>query len=105
MFNIYGIVIWALQKPQKIEKKVPVKNPPQLKKIPPPSLHLLMLFGKPWYIYIYIYYIYLCVLFSQSKVKSYIPIDIGSIAVIQRWIWFKRKIFVSWSSILLMTAV
>lgn len=102
MFNIYGILIWALQKPQKIEKKILVKNPPQLKKIPPPAKFLPPPLSPPLNA---IYIIYVCVLFSQSKVKSYIPIDIGSIAVIQRWIWFKRKIFVSWSSILLMTAV
>ena len=70
MFNIYGILIWASRKPQKIEKNSFCKSPP-VKIIPspakflflpplntiwgwggggggfPPS-HLLMLFGKPW---------------------------------------------------------
>ena len=68
-----------------------MKNPPQLKKILPPAKFLPPPPLSPpinaiWktLIYIYIYIMYVCVLFSQSKVKSYIPIDIGSIAVIQR---------------------
>ena len=46
MFNIYGILIWASKKPQKIEKKFLVQIPPSKISSPPP-LHLLTLFGKP----------------------------------------------------------
>ena len=56
MFDIYGISIWASQKPQKIESIscviLPVKKIPPSKFLVPPSRedspHLFMLFGKPW---------------------------------------------------------